>query len=254
VVGVLTFVINGESGQVTAEQFGAMVDVAVRIMRDASRDAGVEFTIEGLHASAPTIVWDPQPTKAQVDVEHGFAQVVSRLDAGIAMLERDEGVPEWMAAATANALYQAASWFGETAIDGLSFLVDSKQRKLTRQTYRTLDRVLHEETDAIGSVVGTLVTATLRKGAHVTVQDEVNNRGVECYVGKGALREAGQLIGERVTVVGKVRRDYLGRPVRVGGARVEATPKPRRVSVAEMGGAFAGGPDSVTWLGEQRGR
>ena len=98
-----------------------------------------------------------------------------------------------------------------------------------------------------------MITATLRKGAHVTVQEEIHARGVECYVGKPQLREASQLIGERVTVVGHVRRDYLGRPVRVGNARVEAAPEPRRVSVAEMGGALQGGPDSVKWLRDQRG-
>jgi hypothetical protein len=250
---MLTFVINGDSPQVTAEQFRTLVDVAVRIMRDASRDAGVEFTLQALHASAPTIVWGPQATAADTDVDQAFAQIARRIDVGITMLEHDDGVPEWMAGATASALYQAASWFGETAVDGVSFLTNGKPRKLTRQTFRTLDRVLHEETDAIGSVTGTLITATLRKGAHVTVQDEIHERGVECFVGKPALREASQLIGERVTVVGRVRRDYLGRPIRVGNARVEAAPEMRRVSVAEMGGALRGGPDSVEWLRSQRG-
>jgi len=250
---VLTFVINGESHQVTADQFRTLVDVAVRIMRDASRDAGVEFTIEGLHASAPTIVWDLQATQADTDVEDAFMRIARRIDDGVVMLEQDEGIPEWMGGATASALYQAAGWFGETAIDGMSFRANGKFQKLTRQTYRTLDRVLHEETDAIGSVTGTLITATLRKGAHVTVEDEIHARGVECYVGKPQLREASQLIGERVTVVGHVRRDYLGRPVKVGSARVEAALEPRRVSVAEMGGALPGGPDSVQWLRDQRG-
>lgn len=250
---MLTFVINGDSHQVTAEQFRILVDVAVRIMTDASRDAGVEFTIEGLHASAPTIVWDPQAKQADTDVDEAFLEVAHRIEVGVAMLEQDDGVPAWMARATATALYQAASWFGETAIDGVSFRADGKARTLTRQTYRTLDRVLHEETDAIGSVTGTLITATLRKGAHVTVEDETYGRGVECYVGKPLLREASQLIGDRVTVVGRIRRDYLGRPVRIGNARVEAAPEPRRVSVAEMGGALQGGPDSVEWLRDQRG-
>ncbi len=124
---MLTFVINGESHQVTADQFRTLVDVAVRIMRDASRDAGVEFTIEGLHASAPTIVWAPQATQADTDVEEAFMQVAHRIDVGVAMLEQDDGVPEWMAGATASALYRAAG-FGETAIDGVSFRVNGKDR------------------------------------------------------------------------------------------------------------------------------
>lgn len=241
------------SRQVTADQFGTLVDVAVRIMRDASRDAGVEFTVGGLHASAPTISWDPQATQADTDVEEAFMRVAHRIDVGVALLERDDGVPEWMGAATASALYQAAGWFGEGAIDGVSFRANGQARKLTRQTYRTLDRVLHEESNAIGSVRGTLITATLRKGAHITIQEDTHGRGVECYLGKSHLREASQLIGERVTVVGRVRRDYLGRPVRVGNARVEAAPEPRRVTVTEMSGALEGGPDSVEWLREQRG-
>lgn len=250
---MLTFVINGESHLVTAEQFRTLVDVAVRIMRDASRDADVEFTIEALHTSTPTIVWEPQATQADVDIDKAFGQIVQRIDTGVAMLEEDDGVPEWMAGPTAGALYQAASWFGETAVDGVSFLTNGRPRRLTRRTYRTLDRVLHEETDAIGSVTGRLITATLRKGPHVTVQDEIHGRGVECYVAKAALREASQLIGERVTVVGRIRRDYRGRPSRVGNAQVEAAPTPRPVSVAAMGGALQGGPDSVEWLRDQRG-
>lgn len=250
---MLTFVINGEAHQVTAEQFRTLVDVGVRIIRDASRDAAVEFTIGALHASAPTIVWEPQAVDASTDVDEVLVQVAHSIDAGVAMLEQDDGIPEWMAGATASALYQAASWFGETAVDSISFRTNGRPRKITRRTYRTLDRVLHEESDAIGSVTGTLMTATLRKGAHVTVQDEIHGRGVECYVGRRALRDAGELLGERVTVVGRIRRDHIGRPNRVSNARVEAAPEVHRVSVAAMGGALQGGPDSVEWLRDQRG-
>lgn len=61
---MLTFVINGDAHQVTADQFRTPVDVAVGIMADASRDSGVEFTIGALHPSAPTIVWNPQAKQA----------------------------------------------------------------------------------------------------------------------------------------------------------------------------------------------
>ena len=249
---LLTFVINGESHEVTAEQFRTLVDVAVRIMKDASQSEGVEFTVESLHASAPTIVWQPQVIGAEVDVNEAFTNVANRIDEGVTMLEADEGVPDWMAAATANALYQASSDFGEGSVDGVSFNTNGHARKLTRRTYRTLDRVLHEKTDAIGSVTGTLVTATLSNGPHVTVKDEIHDRGVLCFVAKADLRAAGQLLGERVTVVGKLRRDYLGRPLQVRNSRIEATPEPSRVTVAEMAGALTG-PESVTWLREQRG-
>lgn len=252
VAALLTFVINGESNEVTAEQFRTLVDVAVRIMKDAARTEAVGFTVESLHASAPTIVWQPQVTGGDVDAEEAFTKVAHRIDAGVAMLEADQGVPEWMAAPTANALYQASSDFGEGSVDGVSFNTNGHARKLTRRTYRTLDRVLHEQTHAIGSVTGTLVTATLRKGAHVTVQDEIHDRGVLCFLAKADLRAAGQLLGERVTVVGNLRRDYLGRPLQVRNSRIEATPAARRVTVAEMAGAMAG-PDSVAWLREQRG-
>ena len=124
------FVINGEPHQVTADQFPTLVDLAVRIMKDASRDVGVEFTIEGLHASAPKFAWVPQATRADADVEDAFIGVARRIDAGVAMLEQDDGVPEWMGGATPSAPYQAAAWFGETVIDGVSFRrANGKARK-----------------------------------------------------------------------------------------------------------------------------
>lgn len=55
----------------------------------------------------------------------------------------------------------------------------------------------------------------------------------------------------RVVVTGLLRRDHLGRPYRMGSAKVEALAARRRVSVAEMAGKFTG-PDSVAWLKEQR--
>lgn len=249
---MLTFTINGESHQVTADQFRTLVDVAVRIMTDASRDAGVEFTLEALHASAPTIVWGPQAKRADIDVDQAFHQVADRISSGLTLLEEDDGVPEWMTPGTANILYQAAAWFGDTAIDGVSFRAHGMTRRLTRQTYRTLDRILHEDNEALGSVIGTLMTATLHNGAHVTVREETYGRGVECYLGRTHLREAGQLIGERVTVVGRIKRDHLGRPLRISDAHVEPAAELQRVSVAEMGGAFQGGPNSVEWLRAQR--
>lgn len=136
----------------------------------------------------------------------------------------------------------------------MAFARDGRQRKMTRRTYRTLDRVLHEETDAIGSVTGLLVTATLNNGPHLTVKDDVHGRGVRCVLDKQTLRQAGQWLGERVTVIGHIRRDYLGRPEQVRNAKIEPLPEQRRVTVAEMGGAFEGGPDSIEWLREQRGR
>ena len=234
-VPLLTLVLQGESRLVTADQFRTLLDVAVRMMRDANR-GGLTFTIEGLHASEPTIVWVPTPARAQVELDREFEQVIHRLRDGIDLLESDSGVPDWMTDTTANALYHASNLFGETAVEGMSFSTAKERRRLTRQTYRTLDRVLHSESDAIGSVTGVLVTATLNNGPHLSVKDELHDRSVRCFVDGTTLREAGQLIGELVTVSGRLTRDYLGRPAKITSASVERRPERRRVTVAEMGG------------------
>jgi len=250
---VLTFVIGGESHQVTAEQFRTLIDVAVRLIKDASRSSGVDFTIGSLHASAPTIEWQPQASVADVALDTEFVRVAQRLESGIEMLEEDAGLPDWMAEPTARALYQASALFGETAIDGVVFGRNGRQRKITRQTYRTLDRVLHETTDAIGSITGVMITATLTNGPQLTVRDDVSGRAVRCTVDRRTLRQAAQWIGEKVTAAGHIKRDHMGRPERITNAMIEPLPERQRVTVAEMGGAFEGGPDSVTWLREQRG-
>lgn len=253
---MLTFVIDGESHEVTAEHFVSLVDVAVRLMRDAARDTGLVFTVGGLHASAPTIEWAPTTKKAKVDVELASDRVADRIEQGIELLEHEEGaaLPDWMSEATAKALYQTTKWFGKTEVHGMSFSRNGRPHRLTRATYRTLDRVLTDETDTIGSITGELVTATLYNGAHLTVTDSAHGHGVRCDVDRTTLREAGQWIGSRVTVMGRVKRDYLGRPEKVTSAKVEVEPERRRVTAAEMVGAFEGGPDSVQWLREQRGR
>ena len=252
---MLTFVIDGESHDVTAEHFAALVDVAVKMMRDAARDTGLKFTVAGLHASAPTIEWAPTTTKAKVDVDAAFMRVADRLAHGIDALEQEDSaaLPDWMSETTAKALYQTSKWFGKTEVHGMAFSRNGRQHRLTRATYRTLDRVLTDETDSIGSVTGVLVTATLYNGPHLTVTDDTFGHGVRCDVDRATLRQAGQWIGSRVTVMGRVKRDWVGRPEKVTGAKVELEPERRQVTLAEMAGAFEGGPDSVAWLREQRG-
>lgn len=249
----LTFVILGDSHQVTAQQFRTLVDVGVRIISDAARDSHVQFTVGGLHASAPTIVWEPRTELADLDIEGEFRTIARRVQEGVAELETDGQLPEWMAETTARQLYQAADMFDDGPIQGLSFAAFGRQHRMTRQTYRTLDRVLHEATETLGSITGVLVTATLNKGPHVTVQDETHERGVQCFVDERALREAGRWIGERVIASGVVRRDRLGRPIQIKKAKVEPVGEHQRVTVAEMGGLLEGGPDSVEWLRSQRG-
>lgn len=182
-----SFAINGDAREMTAEQIGVLVDIAARIMMDASRPEGVEFTVESVDASVGTVVWQPQMTDPDVDLGEALTRIAHRIDEAVTMLETDQGIPDWMAAATANSLYRASRGFGEGGIDGVSFDINGHTRTMTRRAYRTLDRVLHERTNAIGSA-----------------------------------------------------------------SPIEATPAPRRVTVAEMSGALAGGPDSVTWLREQR--
>lgn len=252
---MLTLVIDGRSDDVTAEHFAALVDVGVKMMRDAARDTGLRFTVAGLHASAPTIEWAPTATKAEVDVDAAFGHVADRLEQGIDALEQEDtaGLPDWMSETTAKALYQTSKWFGKTEVQGMAFGRNGRQHRLTRATYRTLDRLLTDETDSIGSVTGELVTVTLHNGPHLTVTDDTFGHGVRCDVDRATLRQAGQLIGSRVTVMGRVKRDWVGRPEKITSAKVELEPERRHVSVAEMAGAFEGGPDSVEWLREQRG-
>lgn len=250
---MLTFAIRGAPPEVTADQFLTLIDVGVRVLKDAARDTGLGFTVAGLHASQPTIEWAPRPVIEGTNVEAGLEQIADRLREGIELLEVDLGMPDWMTETTAQALYNAASTFEDSSVKGLSFALHGHSMRMTRKTYRTLDRVLHQQSDAIGSISGVLITATLTNGPHVTVRDDLHGRGVRCEVDKDVLRRTGRWIGERVTVSGRLQRDHLDRPVRISNAKVDRVQPRRRVSVAEMGGAFAGGPDSVEWLREKRG-
>ncbi len=249
---MLTLVIDGESRQVTADQFAELVDVVVRLIRDAAAGSGITFTVGGLHASSPTVEWAPQRRIVDVDVDVEFARIASLIEAGVEDLEQGRDVPHWMSDTTAERLYQAASRFGESAVDGLLIGREGQRRHVTRSTYQTLDRALKAASDAIGSIDGQLVTATLNSGGYVSVRESVHGRTVRCYVKVSDLPNAAGLIGLPVTVFGKLRRDRLGRPQRIQGATVEARPERRIVTVEEMDGVFSG-PDSVSWLREQRG-
>lgn len=253
---MLTVVIDGDAPHVTAERFRTLVDVTVRILRDGARDTGIDFTLAGLHAPTLTMAWEPQPADGTGDEDGGeaFAEVAERVLDGLGRLEDGEVLPGWMTARTARALHRVAAELGEGPVESILVRAGDRERILTRATHGTLERILHEETEALGSVTGTLITATLWNGSHVTVREERHRQGVRCLLGEDRLREAGRLIGQRVTVTGKVRRDFRGRPETVEDARLEPAERSPRVEVAEMSGALEGGPDSVEWLRSQRGR
>lgn len=171
----------------------------------------------------------------------------------IALLEHDAGVPEWMTEPTTNALYGAAELLGEGTIASATFLRDGNRMTITRQTCRTLDRVLHETTEAIGSVRGVLVT---RDAAQRVAHHGDRRRAGSGSAAWSTMSPCGRPAGgsaRRWVVSGHVRRDHLGRPDRVAKATIEPVPDTPLVTVAQMGGALEGGPESVTWLREQRG-
>jgi excisionase family DNA binding protein len=250
---MLTFVVEGETHQVSAHHFSELVAVAVRLMRDAAKGTGVGFNVAGLHASNPTIDWQPVSVDEDtLDVDSEFDRIVSRIHTGIGMLEREATVPEWMAETTARQLHEVARWFGETEVDGLTFRSNGHRQSITRESYLTLDRWLHEESEAIGSVTGTLITATLHGGPHVNVKDELYERVVHVRLTRDELREAGQWIGLRVTASGRMKRDFAGRPKRIASGTIELVPEAARVTTAEAAGLFRSGPAVVAWLDEQR--
>jgi hypothetical protein len=250
---VLTFVIDAETHQVTEDQLRDLVDVGVRIMKDAARASGLSFRIANLHSSAPTFVWTPTAKKATVDVDAEFDRMARRLVEGIDDLEADRGVPDWMSETTARALYGASGRFDTSGVDGLTFSHDGTHRRITRQAYRTLDRVLHEESKSLGTVTGRLVTVTLNNGAHVSVADEAFSNSVHCYVSEDELRRAGQWVGLRVVATGEVNRSYTGQPLSVRRATIDLVPTPEHVSVADATQLYRNGPSVERFLREQRG-
>ena len=248
---MLTLIVRGDSHLVTADQFATLVDVAVQMIRDASQGTDVDFVLGGLHASQPTVTLAPQASTDVIDVDREFERIADRLESGIEELEEHGELPGWMSDGTAQQLHKATKLFGETHVDGLTIGREGQAPQMTRETYRTLDRVLHSHDHAVGSIEGLLVTATLNKGAHVSVREDTYGRTVRCYISRDALTNAAGLIGERVVATGLLRRDRLGRPHRMNAAKVEAAVVRRGVTVAEMAGKFTG-PDSVEWLKEQR--
>jgi hypothetical protein len=243
---MLTVVVDAPSGEISVEEYLSVLGVAVRALKDVSRALTArskrpEWKLESLHTSRPTTVLRakmPPMSPGNLDgvIEDHFLRTLRALESGGA-------APRHLTHGTLTRLHTVAQGFGIGVVQGFTVTRSSDDAgvTLTRKTFRNLDRLFHESTAAWGSVTGVLRTATVDKGRHLQLRDDVFGVGVRCDIEEAdLLQTAGALLERHVTVSGLVRRDHQGRPQSVEATSVELIEDSHETfpTVADMFGAY----------------
>ena len=260
---MLTIVVNGPSGEVAVDDYLDMLGAVVRALGDVTRGMATPrrrptWNVNKLHTSEPTMLLEGRvPAGAPVNLHDVIEARYLRV---LRALEQGDGTPQYLTETTMRGLYRVTGMFGQSPVAAITVRGGDGNRdtvRLTRETYRTLDRLLNATSQAIGSVTGIMATSTINQGRHFMVNDEVTDRGVRVDVDEDLLHEGSAWVERRVRIFGTVTRDGLDRPTAVKATRVELLPDDEEpMPLTSMRGAFpdfTGGMPAEEFIRMQRG-
>jgi hypothetical protein len=110
-----------------------------------------------------------------------------------------------------------------TSMDEISIVVDEAEAIVEWSFIERIERMTHNDYEAISSVVGTLESIAVSRNTRFSVRSEITGHPVMCRFKRDQFTEqAKEFLGKRVVVFGNLKSNYLGEPTLMRVAGIEA--------------------------------
>jgi hypothetical protein len=109
--------------------------------------------------------------------------------------------------------------------DEIAVIVDEKEELIQWSFIERIERMTHNDFEALSSVVGILESIAVGKTGRFSVRSEITGRPVMCRFKRDQFTgHAKENLGKRVVVFGNLKSNYLGEPMHMRVSGIEPCP------------------------------
>jgi hypothetical protein len=110
-------------------------------------------------------------------------------------------------------------------MDEIAVIVDEKEELVQWSFIERIERMTHNEFEALSSVIGTLESISVGKNGRFSVRSEITGHPVMCRFKRDQFTgQAKEYLGRRVVVFGNLKSNYLGEPMHMRVSGIEPCP------------------------------
>jgi hypothetical protein len=111
------------------------------------------------------------------------------------------------------------------SMDEIAIVVDGAEAIVEWSFIERIERMTHNDYEAISSVVGTLESIAVSRNSRFSVRSDITGHPVMCRFRRDQFTEqAKEFLGKRVVVFGNLKSNCLGEPTLMRVAGIEACP------------------------------
>jgi hypothetical protein len=110
-------------------------------------------------------------------------------------------------------------------MDEIAVIVDEKEELIQWSLIERIERMTHNDFEALSSVLGTLESISVGRNGRFSVRSEITGRPVMCRFKRDQFTaQARENLGRRVVVFGNLKSNYLGEPMHMRVSGIEPCP------------------------------
>ena len=233
--------LGNDSGQVSAQAFVDSIRHTLTILGCVEaeltmRESGsIRWMIRELSYSSPA-----QATLRAERENDISAQVAAASFEGLDVLSRGQSQPRHFSDAAIRAA-KDLSKISDASGYRLEIVHQARTAEVANLTGDSATETTVHYFHSIGSVEGTLETASVRNRPYLRVYDAVHDRGVTCYFSDTQMEQVRNGLGKRVIVSGEVRSNRLGNPESIRVSNIEVADEPaEKVMPSDLRGLWRG--------------
>ena len=233
--------LGNDSGQVSAQAFVDSIGHTLTILGCVEaeltmRESGsIRWMLRELSYSSPA-----QATLGAERENDISAQVAAASFEGLDALSRGQSQPRHFSDAAIKAA-KDLSKISDASGYRLEIVHQARSAEVAHLTGDSATETTVHYFHSIGSVEGTLETASVRNRPYLRVYDAVHDRGVTCYFSDTQMEQVRNGLGKRVIVSGEVRSNRLGNPESIRASNIEVADEPaERVMPSDLRGLWRG--------------
>ncbi|MGH9748039.1 MAG: hypothetical protein ACRD59_18240 [Candidatus Acidiferrales bacterium] len=125
-----------------------------------------------------------------------------------------------------------------TSMDEIAIVVEEAEAFVEWSFIERVERMTHNDYEALSSVVGTLESISVSRNSRFSVRSEITGHPVMCRFKRNQFTEqAKEFLGKRVVVFGNLKSNYLGEPTLMRVTEMEACPEEEKLpNIPRMSG------------------